>query len=285
MKRYNAIGYAAILLYVASAVFLAPAGWGRPVAALIAFAYLLIIWFFGGTYLAVILHMGIAHRALDFDAAFMKLVTLGYNTAGIYVNPITWVTRHRLHHAYSDKPGDPNKLDEDGFWKTMVLIFFPYESQGPGANDKIFRSWAFRLVSNSYFAVFAQFSSYGILWLLAGDWKYAFVLWIGVRVFALWVNMIQNYWTHDRRFGTRRYPDDDDNAMNITEWLPVTATFSACLQNNHHHHSQLLRLSHDRREYDFGFMIVRLIKRLGLVRPSPGGMKLPNDVPLQEVGF
>jgi len=43
---------------------------------------------------------------------------------------------------------------------------------------------------------------------------------VGMRIFALWVNMIQNYWTHTREFGYRRY-DDDDNAMNIGEWLPV----------------------------------------------------------------
>ena len=41
--------------------------------------------------------------------------------------------------------------------------------------------------------------------------------------------------------------------MNIGEWLPVTATFSACLQNNHHHSPGLLRLSHEESEYDFGF--------------------------------
>ena len=82
-------------------------------------------------------------------------------------------------------------------------------------------------------------------------------MWLGMRLFALWVNMIQNYWTHDRRFGYRRYDDERDNAMNIGEWLPVTATFSACLQNNHHHFPGFLRLSHHESEYDFGFEVVK----------------------------
>ena len=40
----------------------------------------------------------------------------------------------------------------------------------------------------------------------------------------------------------------DDNAMNIGDWLPVMATFSACWQNNHHlsspapHHARLRRV-------------------------------------------
>ena len=56
---------------------------------------------------------------------------------------------------------------------------------------------------------------------------FALALWLGVRLVALWVNMIQNFWSHDRRFGSRIYAEDPDNAVNITEWLPVTATFSA----------------------------------------------------------
>ena len=285
MRIYNVAGYTVISIYLLLAGIFAPSAWSPLLGAGAAFIYLLFIWFFGGVYLAVILHMGIAHRALDFNEGFIKLITLMYNKAGIYVNPTTWVNRHRHHHAYSDKSGDPNKLDEDGFWKTLYLIFFPYKCQSNFATDEIFKSWLFRLVSNSYFAVFAQLSSYGLLWLLVRDWKYALLLWLGVRVFALYVNMIQNYWTHDRRFGARRYQNDDDNAMNINDWLPVTSTFSACLQNNHHHYSQLLRLSHDLREYDFGFLVVRLIKAMHLVTATPSGLQKPLDIPLQELGF
>jgi len=285
MRIYNAAGYTILFLYLLLASIFAPSTWNPILGAGVAFIYLLFIWFFGGIYLAVIVHMGIAHRALDFNEGFIKLITLMYSTAGMYVNPISWVNRHRLHHAYADKPGDPNKLDADGFWKTLYLIFFPYQCQADFARDEIFKSWTFRLVSNEYFALIAQFSSYGILWLLVRDWQYALLLWLSVRVFALYVNLIQNYWTHDRRFGTRRYPNDDDNAMNIGDWLPVTSTFSACLQNNHHHYSQLLRLSHDPSEYDFGFLVVRLIKKMGLVSATPSGLQKPRDIPLQELGF
>jgi stearoyl-CoA desaturase (delta-9 desaturase) len=284
MKIYNAIGYTLLLLYCLSATIFAPPEWSFWTALLVGFAYLVLVWFWGGVYLAVILHMGIAHRALDFNDAFIKIVTLIYGTAGIYVNPISWVNRHRHHHIYSDKPGDPNKLGADGFWKTIYLIFFPYACQANLATDSIFKSWTFRLVSNTYFEIFAQLSSFGIIWLLVRDWKYALVLWAGVRVYALYVNMIQNYWTHDRRFGSRRY-DDDDNAMNIGDWLPVTSTFSACLQNNHHHYPRFLRLSHDEKEYDFGFLVVRFFKRIGLVEATSAGLRKPKEISLQEVGL
>ncbi len=105
-----------------------------------------------------------------------------------------------------------------------------------------------------------------------------------MRIFALWVNMIQNYWTHDRRFGTRRY-EDADNAMNIGDWLPVTSTFSACLQNNHHHHPHYLRLSRDPSEYDFGYLTVRVMRALGWVKASATGNQRPADLAVDVPGF
>jgi fatty-acid desaturase len=161
---------------------------------------------------------------------------------------------------------------------------FPYKSIANVARDPILRSWSFRLVSHPVFAVAAQILNFWLVWLLVHDLIFATVIWLGTRLFALWVNMIQNYWTHDRRFGYRRY-HDDDNAMNIGEWLPVTATFSACLQNNHHHTPGLLRLSHDDSEYDFGFTTVKIMKALGLVEATRKGAEVPKDVPLQSLNF
>ena len=167
----------------------------------------------------------------------------------------------------------------------MYLCLVPYPCGENLATDRIFRSWSFRLVSNNAFAAFSLVFTFSLLWLVVRDLRFAIVVWLGFRIFALWVNMIQNYWTHTRSHGYRRYDDEQDNAMNIGEWLPVTATFSACLQNNHHHYPRLLRLSHDKSEYDFGFMTIRLMKSLRLVKATARGAYIPKDVPLAALGF
>jgi fatty-acid desaturase len=195
------------------------------------------------------------------------------------------VNRHRLHHKNSDHDGDPNKLSGDGFWRTMYLCVMPYRCTEHLARDKILQSRTFRIFTSPFVAILLQTFSFWLLWKLVGSLKFALVMWFGIRIFALWVNMIQNYWTHTRDFGYRRYHDEEDNAMNIGEWLPVTATFSACLQNNHHHYEGLLRLSHDKAEYDFGFLTVRFMKYLGLVKATTKGAELPKDVPLDALGF
>jgi fatty-acid desaturase len=284
MKIYNVTGYLIIVCYLLACMFSAPAHLGPWVGLLIGGMYFIGCWFLAGLYLADVLHMGIAHRALDYKDWFIKTVTVVNNFFGIYVDPIAWVNRHRLHHKNADHDGDPNKLSGDGFWRTLYLCLMPYRCQENLASDKILKSRTFRIVANPFFAIVAQAISFYLLWKLVADLKFALVMWFGMRIFALWVNMIQNYWTHTRTFGYRRY-DDDDNAMNIGDWLPVTATFSACLQNNHHHYPSLLRLSHDQAEYDFGFVTVKLMKDLGLVKATTRGELLPKDVPLEALDF
>jgi fatty-acid desaturase len=278
MKIYNAIGFAILVLSVAASALFAPEALGPWKGAGIGVLYILFVWFLAGIYLSDVIHMGITHGALDYKMWFIKTVVLLNNTIGIYVDPVSWVNRHRNHHRFADHSGDPNKLSSDGFWKTAYLCLVPYRCEQDMARDAILKSWPFSMVGHPLFAVLAQLISYAFVWVLVRDWKYAFVLWAGIRVFALWVNLIQNYWTHDRRFGTRRYDDPGDNAMNIGEWLPVMATFSACLQNNHHHYPHLLRLSHADDEFDFGFITVKAMAALGLVRPSKTGTVRPPDL-------
>jgi fatty-acid desaturase len=284
MKLYNAIGYAILGLYGVACARFAPEAYGPWLGFAVGALYITACWALAGIYLSCVIHMGIAHRALDYRPWFVKAVTLANNALGVYVNPVSWVNRHRLHHAYADHAGDPNKLAADGFWRTLWLCLFPYPTHVDVAKDAILKTWPFRLVAHPAFVVVSQAGNFLLLAWAVGDVRYAAVLWLGLRVFALWVNMIQNYWTHDRRFGTRRY-DDGDNAMNIAEAFPVTATFSACLQNNHHHSPGLLRLSHDPAEYDFGFLCVKAMKRLGLVTATSTGRQIPDDVRLPALEF
>jgi len=115
MTTYNAVGYALVSLHALVSAFLAPPALGAIGGLVVGGLYLVFIWLVAGLYLPEILHMGIAHRALEFKSWFVKSTTLVCNTIGIYVNPRSWVTRHRQHHAFSDRYGDPNKLGVDGF--------------------------------------------------------------------------------------------------------------------------------------------------------------------------
>ena len=177
MRIYNVLGYLALILYAVACLYFAPPHFGPWAGLLIGAAYIVGCWLIIGLYLPIVLHMGIAHRALDFKDWFVKSITVLNNTIGIYVNPVTWVNRHRLHHRFSDHPGDPNKLASDGFWRTLYLCLFPYKPEFNVANDPVFKSWPFRLVANPIFAVAAQTLSFLLLWWLLGDLRFAIILW------------------------------------------------------------------------------------------------------------
>ena len=75
-------------------MYFAPAHLGPWTGMLIGGVYFIFCWFLGGLYLADVLHLGIAHRSLDYKEWFMKLVTVLNNSFGLYVDPIAWVNRH-----------------------------------------------------------------------------------------------------------------------------------------------------------------------------------------------
>ena len=128
MQIYNVIGYALLVSQLVSSALLAPPSLGPWWGMAIGFGYLLVSWFLAGVYLSDVMHMGITHGALDYQEWFIKGVTLVNNTVGVYVDPVSWVNRHRLHHRFADHHGDPNKLDGDGFWRTLYLCLFPYKT-------------------------------------------------------------------------------------------------------------------------------------------------------------
>src|SRR6202048_3832513 len=167
MKIYNITGYLIIFSYMLACMYFAPAHLGPWIGLLLGGVYFVSCWFLAGLYLADVLHLGIAHRALDYRQWFIKVVTVTNNTFGLYVDPVGWVNRHRLHHKHSDHPGDPNKLSSDGFWRTLYLCVVPYESIENLSTDKILQSGSFRVVSSTYFAIFSQVFSFSLLWLIA----------------------------------------------------------------------------------------------------------------------
>src|SRR5262249_12680303 len=76
MKGYNAVGYTIILAYAVACVYFAPPHIGPWAGLMIGAAYFVICWFVGGLYLSPVMHMGIAHRALDYKEWFVKTITV-----------------------------------------------------------------------------------------------------------------------------------------------------------------------------------------------------------------
>lgn len=128
MKTYNLAGYSIILGYMLASVYFAPAHLGPWRGLLIGGVYFVFCWFLGGLYLADLLHLGIAHRSLDYKEWFIKFVTVVNNVFGLYVGPIAWVNRHRLHHKNADHAGDPTNLQVTAFGEPSTSASCPIDA-------------------------------------------------------------------------------------------------------------------------------------------------------------
>src|SRR5947208_17069240 len=76
VKIYSLTGYLIILVYMLACMFSAPSRIGPWTGLLIGGVYFVFCWFLAGLYLAAFLHLGIAHRSLDYKAWFIKAVTM-----------------------------------------------------------------------------------------------------------------------------------------------------------------------------------------------------------------
>src|SRR5207247_960574 len=119
MKIYDVTGYLIIFFYMLACIYSAPTQLRPWTGILMGGAYLIFCWFMGGLYLADVLHLGIAHRLLDYKELFIKVLIVVNNTHRDHVDSDAGVDRYRFPHKNADHHGDPNKLAGDGFWRTM----------------------------------------------------------------------------------------------------------------------------------------------------------------------
>jgi len=66
VRVYNVAGYLLLLAYAAACMYFAPTHLGPWAGLGVGALYLLGCWFVAGLYLSSVIHMGIAHRSLDY---------------------------------------------------------------------------------------------------------------------------------------------------------------------------------------------------------------------------
>ncbi|WP_309703648.1 MULTISPECIES: acyl-CoA desaturase [unclassified Sphingomonas] len=220
-------------------------------------------------------HRYLAHRAFKTSRLVRGLLLIAGSMAA--QGPILfWVTTHRRHHAYSDRPGDPhspNLLGDDrwsrakGLWHAhMPWMLAPDMSSWTYFAPDILRDRQLFFYDRTY-----------LLWVLTGLALPAAVggivsgdlhgAWNGLvfgglaRIF--WAN--QFAWCVGsicHRFGSRPFATGDHSTNN---WLIAILTFGEGLQNNHHAFPASYRHGVHWWEPDLSGWMLALMGRLKLV--------------------
>lgn len=213
-------------------------------------------------------HRLLSHRSLRIPRWLEYMIVAGGYLC-LEGSPIFWVATHRLHHRYSDHPGDPHS-PLDGLWHAFIswmwkpkVIISAAESRHIAPD--LYRDPIYSLLHCKHthwdgivcFGFAALFRL--IIFMLFGPAALAGNLLATLMAFLgpLLVNSV----AHVRRFGYETYKCGDDS-RNV--WFVALLSMGEGWHNNHHAFPQSARHGLKILELDPTWMTICLMKRLGL---------------------
>jgi stearoyl-CoA desaturase (Delta-9 desaturase) len=177
--------------------------------------------------------------------------------------PIFWVATHRIHHQFSDKPGDPHS-PRDGAWWSHVGWLLVGESKHN--NTRLMAKYAPDLAKDPFYVTLNDYHWVPLVVLsviLFAIGGLPLVLWATcVRiVFGLHATWLVNSATH--MWGGRRFDTRDDSRNN---WWVALITFGEGWHNNHHAHPTSARHGLAWYELDLSWIQIQMLKFLGIAK-------------------
>jgi len=177
--------------------------------------------------------------------------------------PIFWVATHRIHHQFSDKPGDPHS-PRDGAWWSHIGWLLVGESKHN--NTKLMAKYAPDLAKDPFYVVLNNYHWIPVIVLAAVLFAIGglpLMLWgtclrITLGLHATWlVNSASHMWG-GRRFNTR------DDSRNL--WWVALMSFGEGWHNNHHAHPSSARHGLAWYELDLSWITISILKFFGIAK-------------------
>ena len=184
-------------------------------------------------------------------------------------SPLMWASTHRVHHARSDKEGDPHSPHDGPWWSHLLWVFV---QNSPRKFNLLVKHYSPDLEKDPQLQMFER--TYGLwLWgtgLGLGAIGYAIGGWVGALSWITWafcLRMVVAYhstWfvnsaTH--LWGYRNY-DTTDHSKNL--WWVAVMAYGEGWHNNHHAHPRLAKAGHRWWELDPTWWTISTLRALGL---------------------
>lgn len=222
----------------------------------------LVLWIVASSWgIGIGYHRLLTHRGFTTSKWLMRFFAL-CGTLGLQSGPISWVTTHRLHHAFTDTDKDPHSPRNGIFWSHMGWIF-----KGTAQNHShsvrqryspdLMKDPFLRFIDKWYWAstVILAAALYAI-----GGWT--MVIWaVAARIVVSWhftwmVDSVTHLW------GSRRFDTREDSRNNA---LVAAVTFGEGWHNNHHAYPRSARHGLTWSEIDLNWIQLLALKKLGLI--------------------
>ena len=207
-------------------------------------------------------HRLITHRAYKVPKPVEYfLVTCA--TLSLEGGPIQWVTTHRIHHAHTDRTGDPHTPRDGGWWAHVGWIL---RGAAQDHDQATLARYAPDMIKDRYYVWLTKY--YYVPLIVVGLGLLAFggfgvMLWgVFLRVtLGLHATWLVNSATH--MWGRKRFETGEDSR---NSWWVALLTFGEGWHNNHHAHPTSAQHGLKWYEIDFNWWGIRALQFLGLAR-------------------
>ncbi|MCY4214060.1 MAG: acyl-CoA desaturase [Gammaproteobacteria bacterium] len=226
-------------------------------------------------------HRCFAHRAFRANRA-VQFVFAALGASATQRGPLWWAAQHRAHHAHTDTPDDPHSAQRGFWWSHMGWFLCDANYQTPMHRVRDLARFPelrwlnrFDLALPIAYAA-AMFALGEALHPLVPDtdgWQMLVWGYVISTVALMHTTFTINSLAH--RFGKRRFATADLSRNN--GWLALL-TMGEGWHNNHHRQPTSARLGFYWWQLDLGWLGLRLLAALGLVRD----MKTPSKQVLAE---
>jgi stearoyl-CoA desaturase (delta-9 desaturase) len=235
-------------------------------------------WVAGSLGIGMGYHRLLTHRGYKVPKVVEYFLTL-CATLALEGGPIFWVATHRLHHANTDRKGDPHS-PRDGFW--WAHMGWILHGEAKHRNTTLLSRYAPDLAKDRFHVWLTRWhwlplTLLGLVLLALGGWPmvtWGIFLRVTVGLHTTWlVNSAAHVW------GSQRFETRDDSRNN---WWVALLSFGEGWHNNHHAHPVAARHGLAWYEIDLNWYGIRTLQLLGLAK-SVRLVKLPKRLPEIEI--
>ena len=219
-------------------------------------------WIAGSLGIGMGYHRLITHRGYTVPRVVEYFLVL-CGTLALQGGPVQWVTTHRIHHAHTDRLGDPHTPRDGGWWAHIGWILTPDDTLADKA--KLYR-YAPDLMRQPFYRFLNRFYYLPLIVLalsLLGVGGFRVLLWgvflrVTLGLHATWlVNSATHLW------GKQRFSTNEDSR---NSWWVALLTFGEGWHNNHHAFPRAARHGLKWYEIDINWYGITFLKFLGLAK-------------------
>lgn len=224
-------------------------------------AALVVWWIAGSVGIGLGYHRLLTHRGFK-APLWLERVMMICGTLAVQAGPLSWVTTHRMHHAYTDTDKDPHSPKNGFFWSHIGWILkgrsqtHDMKTHARYSPDLVKDPW--NVYADKYYWVTSVVVG-GILFAIGG---WTMVVWgIFLRTvfgwhFTWFVNSVTHVW------GSRRFETRDTSTNNA---LVAAVTFGEGWHNNHHAYPRSAKHGMRWYEIDVNWIQIKALEKLGLI--------------------